>query len=102
MSALRPERPVRRQLADLLRTYPDLRSQQEGAGAVSVTGITHDSRSVLPGDLYAALPGARTHGAAFVAQALASGAAAVLTDPSGAEMIAAAGEAGAVVLEVPD
>ncbi|MGM0358139.1 Mur ligase domain-containing protein, partial [Streptomyces sp. ECR3] len=30
-----------------------------------VTGITHDSRAVRPGDLYAALPGARLHGADF-------------------------------------
>ncbi|MYS26720.1 UDP-N-acetylmuramoyl-L-alanyl-D-glutamate--2,6-diaminopimelate ligase, partial [Streptomyces sp. SID7804] len=33
---------------------------------VEVTGITHDSRAVRPGDLYAALPGARAHGADFV------------------------------------
>ena len=29
----------------------------------SVTGVTLDSRAVAPGDLYAALPGAKTHGA---------------------------------------
>ena len=38
-----------------------------GLGGVEVTGITLDSRAVRPGDLYAALPGARTHGADFVA-----------------------------------
>ena len=54
-----------------------------GAGAATLTGITHDSRSVRPGDLYAALPGARVHGADFVASAAAAGAAAVLTDPEG-------------------
>ncbi|MER5993123.1 UDP-N-acetylmuramoyl-L-alanyl-D-glutamate--2,6-diaminopimelate ligase [Streptomyces viridosporus] len=56
-----------------------------------VTGITHDSRAVRPGDLYAALPGARAHGADFVAQAAGLGAVAVLTDPSGAERVAATG-----------
>lgn len=56
-----------------------------------VTGITHDSRAVRPGDLYAALPGARAHGADFVTQAAGLGAVAVLTDPSGAERVAAAG-----------
>ncbi|SFC73424.1 UDP-N-acetylmuramoyl-L-alanyl-D-glutamate--2,6-diaminopimelate ligase [Streptomyces aidingensis] len=61
------------------------------AAAVSVTGITHDSRAVHPGDLYAALPGARFHGADFAAQAAARGAAAVLTDPAGTERAAAAG-----------
>ena len=39
-----------------------------------VTGVTLDSRAVRPGDLYAALPGARAHGADFAAQAAAAGA----------------------------
>ncbi|MEU9414110.1 UDP-N-acetylmuramoyl-L-alanyl-D-glutamate--2,6-diaminopimelate ligase [Streptomyces sp. NPDC051000] len=56
-----------------------------------ITGITHDSRAVRPGDLYAALPGAKAHGADFAAQAAALGAAAVLTDPAGAERAAATG-----------
>jgi UDP-N-acetylmuramoyl-L-alanyl-D-glutamate--2,6-diaminopimelate ligase len=55
-------------------------SQRPGRG---VTGITHDSRLVRPGDLYAALPGSRHHGARFCADAAASGAVAVLTDPAG-------------------
>jgi UDP-N-acetylmuramoyl-L-alanyl-D-glutamate--2,6-diaminopimelate ligase len=45
-----------------------------------VTGITHDSRSVRPGDVYAALPGAHVHGAEFVTEALDRGAVAVLSD----------------------
>lgn len=49
-----------------------------------MTGVTLDSRGVQPGDLYAALPGARTHGARFAAQASRAGAVAVLTDPTGA------------------
>ncbi|WP_018657263.1 UDP-N-acetylmuramoyl-L-alanyl-D-glutamate--2,6-diaminopimelate ligase [Actinomadura flavalba] len=52
-------------------------------GGTTVTGITHDSRAVRPGDLYAALPGARAHGAQFAEQAAAAGAAAILTDPAG-------------------
>ncbi len=44
-----------------------------------------------PGDLYAALPGARMHGADFVTQAAGLGAVAVLTDPTGAERAAATG-----------
>jgi UDP-N-acetylmuramoyl-L-alanyl-D-glutamate--2,6-diaminopimelate ligase len=48
-----------------------------------VTGVTLDSREVAPGDLYVALPGAKVHGAAFCADAVAAGAAAVLTDPDG-------------------
>ncbi|MFD9035851.1 UDP-N-acetylmuramoyl-L-alanyl-D-glutamate--2,6-diaminopimelate ligase [Streptomyces sp. NPDC059567] len=56
-----------------------------------VTGITHDSRAVRPGDVYAALPGARLHGADFADQAAGLGAAAILTDPSGADRAAATG-----------
>nr|WP_202485188.1 UDP-N-acetylmuramoyl-L-alanyl-D-glutamate--2,6-diaminopimelate ligase [Streptomyces sp. SID4985] len=61
------------------------------AGSADVTGITHDSRAVRPGDVYAALPGARLHGADFVTQAASLGAVAVLTDPTGAERAAATG-----------
>jgi UDP-N-acetylmuramoyl-L-alanyl-D-glutamate--2,6-diaminopimelate ligase len=66
---------------------------------VAITGITHDSRAVRPGDLYAALPGARLHGADFVTQAAGLGAVAVLTDPTGAERAA---ETGLPVLVVED
>ncbi|WP_353942058.1 UDP-N-acetylmuramoyl-L-alanyl-D-glutamate--2,6-diaminopimelate ligase [Streptomyces sp. HUAS MG91] len=67
---------------------------------VEVTGITHDSRAVRPGDLYAALPGARAHGADFAAQAAGLGAVAALTDPAGADRVTAAGLA-ALVVENP-
>ncbi|WP_199433344.1 UDP-N-acetylmuramoyl-L-alanyl-D-glutamate--2,6-diaminopimelate ligase [Qaidamihabitans albus] len=56
-----------------------------GAPEVAVTGATLRAHQVLPGDLFAALPGARTHGADFAAEAIAAGAAAVLTDEAGAE-----------------
>lgn len=85
-----PPRPVRvsatplAELADQLGAEPPQKDAQ-------VTGITHDSRAVRPGDLYAALPGARLHGADFVTQALGLGAVAVLTDPTGAERAAATG-----------
>ncbi|MDJ0461312.1 UDP-N-acetylmuramoyl-L-alanyl-D-glutamate--2,6-diaminopimelate ligase [Streptomyces sp. H27-C3] len=63
----------------------------DSPGAAEVTGITHDSRAVRPGDLYAALPGARFHGADFATQAASLGAAAILTDPAGHERAAATG-----------
>ena len=56
-----------------------------------VHGVTLDSRSVVPGDLYAALPGANAHGADFARQAVGSGAVAILTDEAGAEKVLAAG-----------
>ncbi|MGA5553793.1 UDP-N-acetylmuramoyl-L-alanyl-D-glutamate--2,6-diaminopimelate ligase [Streptomyces lavendulocolor] len=60
-------------------------------GGAEVTGITHDSRAVRPGDVYAALPGSRMHGADFAGQAADLGAVAILTDPSGAERAATTG-----------
>ena len=48
-----------------------------------VSGVTHDSTAVLPGDLYVALPGSRHHGASFCGQAAKAGAVAVLTDGDG-------------------
>ncbi|HWA63703.1 MAG TPA: Mur ligase domain-containing protein, partial [Caulobacteraceae bacterium] len=44
-----------------------------------ISGVTADSRKVRPGFLFAALPGAKTDGKAFAPQAVASGAAAVLS-----------------------
>jgi UDP-N-acetylmuramoyl-L-alanyl-D-glutamate--2,6-diaminopimelate ligase len=89
-SALRPAGlPPRslREVADRLGT-----PVPEGAGAeVAVRGLTHDSRAVRPGDLYAALPGSRAHGAEFAGQAAAAGAVACVTDAAGAEAARAAG-----------
>ena len=44
----------------------------------NVTGVTFDSREVQPGDLFVAMPGTVHDGHAFVAGALASGAAGVI------------------------
>ncbi len=61
-----------------------------GADA-QVTGVTHASGEVRPGDLYAALPGARRHGAEFADAAARAGAVAVLTDPAGRATAAGTG-----------
>jgi UDP-N-acetylmuramoyl-L-alanyl-D-glutamate--2,6-diaminopimelate ligase len=45
-----------------------------------ITGVTADSRQVRPGYLFAALAGAKADGRRFIGDALAAGAAAVLTD----------------------
>ena len=62
------------------------------AAGVSVSGVTLDSRTVREGDLYAALPGSRAHGASFTAAAVAAGARAVLTDATGQSIILASPE----------
>jgi UDP-N-acetylmuramoyl-L-alanyl-D-glutamate--2,6-diaminopimelate ligase len=51
---------------------------------VPITGLTADSRRVAPGFLFAALPGARADGRRFIADAVASGAAAILA-PTGTD-----------------
>ncbi|HXA61625.1 MAG TPA: UDP-N-acetylmuramoyl-L-alanyl-D-glutamate--2,6-diaminopimelate ligase [Streptosporangiaceae bacterium] len=73
-------------LARVLGLQPPEEVMDALAG-VTVGGVTHDSRAVHPGDLYAALPGSVTHGAAYAAEARARGATAVLTDAAGAAMI---------------
>ena len=83
---LRPT-PVPRPLGELLDRSPRLRLRGVPG---TVSGCTLDSRAVRPGDLYAALPGARAHGADFAAEAVAAGAAAVLTDPAGADRVTGA------------
>jgi UDP-N-acetylmuramoyl-L-alanyl-D-glutamate--2,6-diaminopimelate ligase len=55
---------------------------------LTVTGVTGSSGFVRPGDLFAALPGRSAHGARFAADAVAAGAAAVLTDPAGVDLAA--------------
>ncbi|HUR13164.1 MAG TPA: UDP-N-acetylmuramoyl-L-alanyl-D-glutamate--2,6-diaminopimelate ligase [Mycobacteriales bacterium] len=83
---LRPASPTPRPLGELLDAVPGL-SVQGSLEGVTVTGCTHDSRSVRPGDLYAALPGSRAHGADFADDARRSGAVAVLTDAVGARRV---------------
>jgi UDP-N-acetylmuramoyl-L-alanyl-D-glutamate--2,6-diaminopimelate ligase len=50
-------------------------------------GLTADSRAVKPGYLFAALPGSRTDGARFIADALARGAAAILMPQGGGQAL---------------
>ena len=50
------------------------------AGLADVAGITADSRAVKPGYIFAALKGARADGSAFIADAVARGAVAVLAE----------------------
>jgi UDP-N-acetylmuramoyl-L-alanyl-D-glutamate--2,6-diaminopimelate ligase len=89
-----------RRLADVASVAgAELADVPPGTADVVVTGACLDSRAVRPGDLYAALPGARTHGARFTGAAAGSGAVAVLTDRDGAALAAGAG---LPVLVVPD
>jgi len=69
-------------LHDLLD--PDVTVQGLAWREVEITGLGADSRAIGPGMLFAALPGSRADGRAFVADAIGRGAAAILADPSAA------------------
>jgi UDP-N-acetylmuramoyl-L-alanyl-D-glutamate--2,6-diaminopimelate ligase len=60
-------------------------------GDVEVTGISLSTQRIQPGDVYAALPGTRAHGATYAAAAGSAGAVAVLTDAEGATLAADCG-----------
>ncbi len=101
LAATRPRHPpvtTLGVLAEWLRAQGHLVSTVAG-DATSVTGVTLSTDRVLRGDLYAALPGSRTHGAKHVGAALAAGAVAVLTDPDGAGRVPA--ETPVVVVDQP-
>ena len=88
---LRPETTVQSLVTLLagLEAAP-LPGRDDDWSCLQIRGVTLDSRGVQPGDLYVGLPGTRTHGASYAAQAAAAGAAALLTDPQGAELLVAA------------
>ncbi|GAA1953622.1 UDP-N-acetylmuramoyl-L-alanyl-D-glutamate--2,6-diaminopimelate ligase [Catenulispora subtropica] len=52
-----------------------------------VTGISHDSQGIRPGDVYVAWPGGTRHGAEFAPGAVEAGAVAVVTDAAGAALL---------------
>jgi UDP-N-acetylmuramoyl-L-alanyl-D-glutamate--2,6-diaminopimelate ligase len=73
--------------------YPDLpfalakllRGSYAQAGGIEVYGINSDSRAIQPGEAFFAIPGTKVHGHAFISQAVARGAAVVVTDHEPAE-----------------
>jgi UDP-N-acetylmuramoyl-L-alanyl-D-glutamate--2,6-diaminopimelate ligase len=91
LGVIRPVRLAPRPLSGLAELLGVGRTESVGSGLGILTGVTHDSRAVKPGDLYAALPGARTHGAVYSEQAVAAGAVAILTDPDGRDRAARTG-----------
>src|SRR5580658_6591882 len=81
-------------LRDLL--YEDARCTP-GFDALAIAGLSADSRSVKPGFLFVAVPGAKADGAAFIPQAIAAGAVAVMAERPPAQLAA-----GIALVLVPD
>ncbi len=86
MTSLRPLHPPGITIRELA-THDDLHLVR-GNADTRLTGVELASSRVVPGDLFVALPGAKQHGALFAPEAIACGAVAVLTDETGAGMIA--------------
>jgi UDP-N-acetylmuramyl-tripeptide synthetase len=74
----------------MMKSLSELGLTAQGGREAQITGLSVDSRRVQDGHLFAALPGARAHGAEFLPMALSMGARAVLTDPEGARIAAGA------------
>jgi len=85
-------------------TLSELGLAATSAQEASVSGLAVDNRQVRPGYLFAALPGTNVHGASYIPAALEAGAAAILTDATGARLAEAAlagSSAAVVVVEDP-
>ncbi|WP_418606917.1 PASTA domain-containing protein [Georgenia sp. SUBG003] len=101
---LRTAVPPPRRLAELVGAYP-LTVVGEGGGGwenVTVRGVRADNREITGGELFAAHTGGHVHGARFARAAVDAGAAAVLTDPEGRELLSAGDPLGVPVLVADD
>ncbi|MCL2516177.1 MAG: UDP-N-acetylmuramoyl-L-alanyl-D-glutamate--2,6-diaminopimelate ligase [Microbacteriaceae bacterium] len=88
---VRPRRRPAKALAELIELFGDERSIGSSNPDAVVSGITLNSATVEPGDVFVALTGRLRHGATFAADAQAAGAVAILTDGAGVELAAATG-----------
>ncbi len=67
----------------LTSSSAELSSAPAVGSETAVTGITLRAQGVRPGDMFAAMPGTRVHGAVFAGDAVRSGATSILTDKAG-------------------
>jgi UDP-N-acetylmuramoyl-L-alanyl-D-glutamate--2,6-diaminopimelate ligase len=59
----------------------------ESMSTISFTGLSNTSGYIEQGDLFIAMPGAKTHGAHYLPEAMKNGAVAVLTDFAGSQIV---------------
>jgi len=84
-------------LNDLLADWPDVKV--DGSREVEITAVGHDSRKVVPGSLFVCIRGFRQDGHAFIADAAARGAVAIMIERDPATL---AVPPGMTVLRVTD
>src|ERR1700758_2299205 len=103
-TALRPNVGLGVPLSTLAAQVGAVPAEGSAVPHLRITGVTLRAQDVQPGDLFAALSGATTHGARYLGDAIERGAVAVLTDAAGVAQIAAQaqGAAGVPVLLHPD
>src|SRR5262245_55287736 len=80
---LRPSHPAGQALGPLADQVGAVIEPADDGRETVVTGVTLRSQDASPGDLFAALPGASSHGGRFANDAVERGAVAVLTDADG-------------------
>lgn len=80
---LRPSHPVGSALGLLAEQVAAVPAKGVKVADVRITGVTLRSGDVVASDLFAALPGATSHGARHAGEAVSRGAAAILTDAAG-------------------
>jgi len=76
---LRPDNTAPVMLSELANHFRFSVPEQDA----SLTGITMSTSNCRSGDLFVAMPGAKTHGAEFIAKAIDLGAVAIATDSAG-------------------
>jgi UDP-N-acetylmuramoyl-L-alanyl-D-glutamate--2,6-diaminopimelate ligase len=84
---LRPSQPVGQALGPLADRVGAVAADGLTVPEIRVAGVTLRSQDAQPGDLFAALPGASSHGGRHAADAVARGAVAVLTDADGVALM---------------
>jgi UDP-N-acetylmuramyl tripeptide synthase len=93
--------PARPAAGSWLTRLPDVRIVAGGAGAIAA--VCSDSRRVVPGALFVAVPGFETDGHRYLREALRRGATALLVQEDHRSLWEELGKgAGVTVLSVPD
>ncbi len=84
--------PQTRSLVDVANYLGDTGLSLSQLAGIEITEIVSSTDAVVPGALFVAHRGIRSHGAEYVEQAIAAGANAILTDKEGESKISAKGE----------